>query len=394
MSSRAGNLLPDPPPAADPSPNSPEVADVTTSPAAIASSMPTPADLDACRAMLRQGSKSFHLAAKLLPRRVREPATTLYAFCRLADDAVDLPGRRDDALEQLSAQLDRVYAGYPADDPVERALSAVVRKVAIPRALLDALLEGLAWDAEGRRFEDFSDLCAYAARVASTVGVITTLMMGVRSSEALARAADLGVAMQLTNIARDVGEDARAGRLYLPLVWMREAGLDPDTWLVTPVFDDRLAGVLKRLLDEADGLYQRSTGGIALLPFDCRPGIHAARLIYAEIGREVERQGLDSIERRAVVPSRRKVRLLGAALQAAMLSDRTHAAPPLQATRFLVDAVERQPVVEASPLVPSKMAWWDIDERIGWTIELFTRLEQEEQLERLNRPIGGANRPD
>ncbi len=342
----------------------------------------TSADFAACRAMLCQGSKSFHLASKLLPRRVREPASALYAFCRLADDAVDLPDRQADALEHLRKELDRVYAADPADDPVERALAIVVQRFAIPRGLLDALLEGLAWDAEGRRFEDLVDLRAYAARVASTVGVITTLLMGVRSPEALARAADLGVAMQLTNIARDVGEDARAGRLYLPVAWMREAGLDPDAWLATPVFDDRLAGVLRRLLEEADGLYQRSIGGIALLPFDCRPGIHAARLIYAEIGREVERQGLDSIARRAVVPARRKVRLLGSALQAAVLRDHAQSAPALAETRFLVEAVEQQPLAETGGSVPSKIPWWDVDERIGWTIELFSRLEQEEQLQR------------
>ena len=104
-------------------------------------------------------------------------------------------------------------------------LSDVVSDFAIPRELLDALIEGLAWDDMGRRYHDIAELRAYSARVASTVGVISTLIMGIRTSETLARAADLGVAMQLTNIARDVGEDARAGRLYLPTSRMHYAGL-------------------------------------------------------------------------------------------------------------------------------------------------------------------------
>ena len=103
-----------------------------------------------------------------------------------------------------------------------------------PAALPEALLEGLAWDAEGRSYETLDDLFDYAARVAGTVGVMMTLIMGVRSPEALARACDLGVAMQLTNIARDVGEDARMGRIYLPRQWLREAGVDAEAFLADP----------------------------------------------------------------------------------------------------------------------------------------------------------------
>ena len=122
-----------------------------------------------------------------------------------------------------------------------------------------------------------------------------TLVMGQRSPEIVARACDLGVAMQLTNIARDVGEDARAGRLYLPLSWLREAGIDPEAWLAKPVFTPEIAAIVQRLLDAADVLYARATLGIANLPLACRPGIYAARALYAEIGRELERGGLDSV---------------------------------------------------------------------------------------------------
>lgn len=332
--------------------------------------------------MLRQGSKSFHLASMLLPRRVRAPLMALYAFCRLADDAVDIDGSAN-ALSDLAARLDRIHGDGLARDPVERALSAVVLRFAIPRSLLEALLEGLAWDAGGRGYEDLPELRAYGARVAGAVGVITTLIMGVRSESALARAADLGVAMQLTNIARDVGEDARNGRLYLPRSWMREAGFGPDAWLADPVFDHRLAALLHRLLRRADELYRRAEGGIALLPFDCRPGILAARLIYAEIGREIERRPPAALGGRAVVSSRRKLGLLAKAAAGAWFGDRKNAdAPPLPETRFLVEAARAHPLAGPAPTIEAPIPWWNLDERIGRTIDLFARLKQEEDLQR------------
>jgi phytoene synthase len=181
--------------------------------------------------------------------------------------------------------------------------------------------------------------------------------------------------MQLTNIARDVGEDARNGRLYLPLQWLREAGIDPDAWLARPVFNEALASVIERLLMEADNLYMRSDAGIAGLPMGCRPGINAARYLYAEIGRQVERQGLDSINRRAVVPSGRKVKLLAPILGTAILSPRYVAAPPLEETRFLVDAV----VYAGRRGTDAGKAPAGVGERVIWVLELFQQLEERER---------------
>ena len=135
------------------------------------------------------------------------------------------------------------------------------------------------------------DLYAYAARVAGTVGAMMAVLMGQRSADVVARACDLGVAMQLSNIARDVGEDARAGRIYLPLDWLWEAGIDPDAWLKEPVFTEALGSVVMRLLEAADVLYRRADDGIANLPADCRPGISAARHLYAGIGHQVAARG-------------------------------------------------------------------------------------------------------
>lgn len=307
----------------------------------------TEADFAACRALLRQGSKSFSAAALLLPARVRGPAAAVYAFCRVADDAVDELGEQGSpvaaaaAVTVLRRRLARACAGTPEDGPVDRALAQVVAEHALPRAFLDALLEGFAWDAEGRRYETLADLNAYAARVAGTVGATMTALMGARQPEALARACDLGVAMQLTNVARDVGEDARRGRIYLPIAWMREAGIEPDAWLARPTFDGRLRGVIERLLAAADALYVRSGSGIPMLPRDCRAAIHAARLIYADIGRAIARRGFDSVSGRAVVSTGRKLWLVLRALLAASPGDaRDRAAPPLDETRFLVEAAQ------------------------------------------------------
>ena len=336
------------------------------------------ADLAACRALLRSGSHSFHLASLLLPRRVSAAATALYAFCRLADDAIDLPGCASArALDQLRAQLDRIYAGRPAAQPMERLLSTVVEQHRIPRTLLGALLEGFEWDAAGRRYPSAAALNAYAARVAGSVGALMTLLMQVRTPVLLARACDLGVAMQLTNIARDVGQDARAGRLYLPLDWLADAGVDAQRWLAQPHFTPALGTVIERLLAAADALYQRAAGGIGGLPADCRPGIHAARLLYAEIGNELRRHGLDAVTRRAQVGALRKARLMCAALYAATRPAGALNYASLPETQFLVDAVG--PLATASEAAPGGPAC-SAQGRAEWLIELFERLQQRDQL--------------
>ena len=301
----------------------------------------SPADVVACKKLLREGSKSFFAASLLLPKRVREPMVPVYAFCRIADDVVD-ESNDPHAVESLRARLGAAYAGAPHDSPVDRAFADVARMHGVPRVVMEALIEGFAWDAEGKRYGTIEDLHGYCARVASTVGVIMSVLMGTRDPVALARACDLGVAMQLTNIARDVGEDARNGRVYLPLAWLDEAGVDTTKLLARPTFSEPLGGVIERLLRHADGLYTRAHAGIAMLPKDCQSSIHAASLIYADIGRVVEANQFDSVSTRAYVPLMRKLRLLVRALWSPtpkMLPSREIAeAPALEAVRFLVEA--------------------------------------------------------
>jgi phytoene synthase len=336
-------------------------------------SSPDRADLAACRSLMRGGSRSFFAAGLLLPRRVYEPATALYAFCRLADDAIDDAAGKQAALAQLRARLDRAYAGAPLDIAADRAFAAVAAAHAMPRALPEALLEGFAWDSENRRYEDLPALQDYAARVAGSVGAMMAVLMGVRTPSALARACDLGIAMQLTNIARDIGEDARAGRLYLPLDWLRAEGIDADGFLAEPVFSPALGRLTKRLIAAADLLYARAIPGIDHLPATCRPGIRAAGLIYAEIGKTLAANGHDSITSRAYVPMGRKAALLARSLAAILPRAELAAAPALAAARYLVEAA-------SAPMPPPQRLrpFGPIESRAHWVLDLFERLQQQE----------------
>ena len=323
--------------------------------------------------MIRGGSHSFFLASLLLPESVREAAYALYGFCRLSDDAVDVEGGQLNAVWRLRERLERIYAGAPSAEPVDRSLADAVWRFGIPRIALEALLEGLEWDVEGRVYETLSDVHDYAARVAGSVGVMMAALMSARTPDLVARACDLGVAMQLTNIARDVGEDARSGRLYLPRTWLREAGVDPDAWLRDPVFTPEIGAVVARLLHHADELYARADRGIANLDPRFRPAIFAARRLYAEIGARLKRKGLDSVSVRTAVPLWRKAQLVASAVsQASRDPAVTPEGAPLEETRYLIDAVVRQTGRPGSP--------WDrtrggVKADAEWIIDLFATLE-------------------
>lgn len=352
-------------------------------------------DVAACRSTLRGGSRSFFAASLVLPRSVREPATGLYAFCRMADDVIDQGDDPQAALADLHSRLDRIYAGNPLDIAADRAFADTVTRYRIPKSFPQALFEGFEWDSSCRRYDNLSQLKDYGVRVAGTVGAMMAMVMQVRSPALLARACDLGVAMQLTNIARDVGEDARAGRLYLPLDWLAEAGIDAQGWLRRPVFDERLATVITRLLAAAEELYQRADIGLANLPSACRPGMYAARLLYAEIGRELERRGLDSVNQRAVVAWQRKARILGDAMVAAARPAPVVGTDVLEEARYLVGEAALEEG-QLAPMPPEsereRNRWPRVEDRVVWLVDLFERLERREraQWQEANEPAGRA----
>jgi phytoene synthase len=283
----------------------------------------------ACRAWIQRHSKSFFLSSLLLPARVRQASWALYAFCRRADDAVDEERAGGMArVEALRVRLERVYAGRADDDPIDRAFGAVVERHAIPRALPEALLAGMEMDARGARYASDDELLVYCFRVAATVGLMMTRVMGASDDVAYVRAADLGVAMQLTNIARDVGEDERRGRVYLPATLLERHG------------GDRRAAV-RAILERADGHYRAADRGVPLLPADCRFAIASARNIYSAIGGAIAANGYDSITQRAYVTLPRKLWLVARALPArfAAPGDAHAPGPADEALRGLLRAV-------------------------------------------------------
>ncbi len=339
------------------------------------SSATAAADLAACRRCLSHGSKSFALASLLLPLQLRNDAAALYAFCRVADDAIDEGYDPRAALQLLHRRLDAIYRGLPADDPVDRALSRVVLSRRIPQPLLLALLEGFAWDAEGREYASLSELTAYAVRVAGSVGVMMALLMERRDATSLARAADLGVAMQFTNIARDVGEDAAAGRIYLPRDWLREAGVDADGLTRDSRHTPALGEVVQRLLAQADLLYGRADSGIAGLPAACRPAIYAARLLYAGIGDQLQHQAFDAVSSRAVLPASAKLRRVLAVRGLPQVCAESLQSPVLPEAAYLIDAA-----ASAAPLdLPAPARPRREQGAAAWVLDLFAELEQRER---------------
>ncbi len=298
--------------------------------------MPTARDLRACHALLRQGSKSFSLAGRLLPSHVRNDAAVFYAFCRVADDLIDDGDAPSQALLVLEYRIERMFAGDPIDSPVDRCMADLIQRHDLPRAYLTALLEGFAWDAQGRLVETLADVTAYAVRVAGAVGLAMAWIMGTRSPHVLARACDLGVAMQFTNIARDVAEDAARGRVYLPQTWLRASGLDVGRWLQRPHLDARVRLATTTLIEHADALYARAETGIGSLPVACRGAIMTALLLYREIGHRVVQAGDQALAQRTYVKLPHKLALVRRGLKTQAFRD-LDVSPPVAPAQHLLE---------------------------------------------------------
>ena len=334
------------------------------------------ANLDACVTMMKGGSKTFFAASRLLPPRIRAAAIALYAFCRVADDLVDEAPAGEAPLAVLNHRLDMIYAGTPQDHVEDHALHLVVQQYQLPRHLLDALIEGFAWDSAGRIYNSIEEVHDYAARVAGSVGAMMCWIMGLQNIETLERACEMGVAMQLTNIARDVGADAALGRSYLPRRWLIEAGVQPEEWLANPESSAGIQIVVARLLTEADRLYKQSQHGIAALPPDCRAAILAASMIYREIGVQLRREGLDSVHHRTVVSTTRKLVLLASAwTQASWI--RMAETPPvtLKAIQYL--AQQCQNISASSQYAGAYFPNRAMPQRVAWVFDLLERRENE-----------------
>ncbi|MEO7037493.1 MAG: phytoene/squalene synthase family protein [Polyangiaceae bacterium] len=278
-----------------------------------------------CAATLAQHSKSFSLAGRLLPRESRRDAAVLYTYCRLADDAIDLvePASQGAALSGLRRALESVYRGDPQQDVRLSAFQELVLRKAIPREYPEALLAGFGMDTAGAQYETLDELLLYCHRVAGVVGLMMCHVLGVKNARALRNAAHLGIAMQLTNICRDVAEDWQLGRLYLPLGMLRKCGAGALTSLrVGPLPEATRASistVTRQLLAQADRFYRSGDAGIPALPWRAAFAVRAARRIYAAIGARIGHPDYDAFTMRAVVPRAHKLALVAQAALATLL---------------------------------------------------------------------------
>jgi len=269
------------------------------------------------RNMIRKGSRSFALASRLFDTATRDDASMLYAWCRHCDDEIDgqqlgmlsaprPPGDRVASLARLYTETRRALAGDTVTDPVFIGLQRVVRQHAIPERHVLELLAGFEMDVADYRYRTIDDTLFYCYRVAGVVGVMMAHVMGVRDPRALQSAADLGIGFQLTNISRDVLDDLRNGRCYLPDQWLREAGIPGDA-VAGPEHRAALVGVVRRLLTEADRYYESASSGLRALRFRSAWAVATALGVYRDIGRVVRRQGSRAWSARAVVGTPRKI---------------------------------------------------------------------------------------
>ena len=293
--------------------------------------------------VIAQGSQSFAGAARLLPAAQREGAQLLYAWCRWCDDVMDGQAlghgaqaltieERRDRLAGLERDTRAALSGGACEAPAFAALQRVAAATGLSeRWPLEHLRAGFALDVDPRLFADLPALMDYCWGVAGVVGVMMARVMGVAEDDldTLRRAQDLGLAFQLTNIARDVAEDARNGRVYLPADALAAEGLAPDPAAVLdPGRAPAVTAVRRGLVEAAEPYYASASAGLPALAFKAAWGIAAARAVYREIGREVVRRGTGALEARTVVPGGRKRLLAVGALGPALGSRLPRRSPP------------------------------------------------------------------
>ncbi len=260
-----------------------------------------------CRRVTRQASKSFALAARLLPAPKRCAIEALYAFARTSDDLVDEHDEPTRALETWIAQVQGRLAG---DDPLLPAWADVSQRYALPSGLTQELLAGVGMDLSIKRYATFSDLQLYCYRVASVVGLLSMHIIGFTPG-AEPYAIQLGIALQLTNILRDVGEDAARGRIYLPLEDLERFGVREED-ILAGVQSESFQALMRWEIARAEALYQASWPGIAMLHRDGQMAVAVAALLYRAILPKIAANGYDVFTKRAFVPLREKLLLLPA----------------------------------------------------------------------------------
>ena len=269
---------------------------------------------DACRDIAREEARNFYYGFILLPPERRAGIYAAYAFSRRADDSVDdegSPAGKLAAVADRRDELDACYAGEPpADDPVLVALTDTVRRFDVPRAHLDALLDGVAMDLTVSRYPDFPALKEYCDRVAGAVGLVSLHIFGFSDPRAPDHAADLGVAMQLVNIMRDVAEDAERDRIYLPADEMAAHGVSEED-LMDGVATGAFRGLMREQGERARDYFARGERLLPLLDRRARMCVSMLSGLYREILDAIEARDYDVFAGRVSLSTPRKLALMG-----------------------------------------------------------------------------------
>lgn len=263
-----------------------------------------------CAAIVRREAKHFYYGMLLLPRQKREAIYAIYAFARrcddLVDEAIDLEGARA-GLARWAGFLGDAYEGRGEGDPVLPAFADAVRRFSIPRALFEDLLHGMEMDLTTHRYERFEDLRVYGYRVASVVGLAVIAVVGLEeglgdsgAAQALRQAEDLGVAFQLTNILRDVAEDAGRGRIYLPLEDLRRFGVKEEE-ILRRESSDKFQKLMAFEYERAESLFDKARPLFPKIHRSGRAAISAMTRIYRALLHEIRRRHFDVMPGRVSV---------------------------------------------------------------------------------------------
>jgi phytoene synthase len=265
-----------------------------------------------CEEITRVHSRTFFLASGLLPREKRLAARALYAFCRVTDDIIDEGDdlSHDARLAALDNWHRLVFSPHPpAHEPVALAWADARARFNIPHGYVRQLIDGVSRDLTQTRYETFEDMAEYAYGVASTVGLMAMHIIGFSSADAIPYAVKLGVALQLTNILRDVGTDWRMGRLYLPLNELKHHNLS-EADIADGHISENWQRFMRYQIERTHCLYEEALPGIALLNPDGRFAIAAAAELYRAILDDIETHDYDVFHRRAHVSKVGKLRRL------------------------------------------------------------------------------------
>ena len=266
-----------------------------------------------CRRVARSRARNFYYSFVLLSRPQRDAMCAMYAFMRYCDDLSDEPGATRAAIERWRADLDQALAGRFSGHPVWPAFHHAVRRFAIPHQYFREMIDGVASDVEPRRIETFDQLHRYCYQVASVVGLTTVHIFGFDSPAALPLAEKCGVAFQLTNILRDIREDAGLGRVYLPAEDLRRFGVteeDLRSGNRSPAFVELMRFEAAR----ARACYEESRPLLELVSAHSRPSLWALIEIYSRLLERIERSGYDVFARRIRLSARQKAGIVLRAL--------------------------------------------------------------------------------